>query len=202
MLSSPSRPRWTSHPCSSTTLPLRWEQTRPIGNGTVRLSGIGRGTSKKVHTFVSVGPYRLKYLGTGNNAVRVRKCRTGKTSPANNIRRSAEWSWFCRFPYWASKLRMEGAEYQHVICCSAISAARRRGSLPTSSAMSTSVAPCLRGTWISRMERSKWNGACEEKRSLVIGSNTSEHQSTKLTAFSWESITPLGLPVEPDVYRI
>src|SRR5437879_2043560 len=87
-----SRPRWTSHPCSSTTLPLRWEQTRPIGNGTVRLSGIGRGTSKKVHTFVSVGPYRLKYLGTGNNAVRVRRCRTGKTSPANNIRRSAEWS--------------------------------------------------------------------------------------------------------------
>lgn len=37
------------------------------------------------------------------------------------------------------------------------------------------------------MERSKWNGACEEKRSLVTGSKTSEHQSTKLIALSWES---------------
>ena len=30
----------------------------------------------------------------------------------------------------------------------------------------------------------------------------SEHQSTKLKAFSWLSMTPLGTPVEPDVYRM
>ena len=68
-----------------------------------------------------------------------------------------------------------------------------------SSPISTSVAPCFRQTWRSRIERSKWNGACDEKRSAAVGSKVSEHQSTKLTAFSCDSITPLGLPVEPDV---
>ncbi len=52
---------------------------------------------------------------------------------------------------------------------------------------------------MSRIDRSKWNGACDEKRSVAFGSKDSEHQSTKLTAFSCDSITPFGLPVEPDV---
>ena len=39
-------------------------------------------------------------------------------------------------------------------------------------------------------------------RSLDDGSNTSEHQSTNVTAFSCDKLTPLGLPVEPEVYRI
>jgi hypothetical protein len=68
-----------------------------------------------------------------------------------------------------------------------------------SSATSTSVAPCLSDTWTSRIERSKWKGACEEKRSRSVGSNTSEHQSTKLAPFSCDSITPFGFPVEPEV---
>ena len=42
--------------------------------------------------------------------------------------------------------------------------------------------------------------AAEAVRS--VGSNTDEHQSTKLIAFSCVSITPLGMPVEPDVYRM
>ena len=52
---------------------------------------------------------------------------------------------------------------------------------------------------MSRIDRSKWNGAWLLKRSVSVGSNTDEHQSTKLTAFSCVSITPFGMPVEPDV---
>ena len=37
---------------------------------------------------------------------------------------------------------------------------------------------------------------------VSVGLNIDEHQSTKLVAFSWVSITPLGTPVEPDVYRM
>ena len=48
-------------------------------------------------------------------------------------------------------------------------------------------------------DRSKWKGAWEEKRSLGSGSKVSEHQSTKLIAARLLSITPLGLPVEPEV---
>jgi hypothetical protein len=68
-----------------------------------------------------------------------------------------------------------------------------------SSGTSTSVAPCPSETWTSRIERSKWNGACEEKRSASLGAKVSLHQSTKLVPFSCDSITPLGFPVDPDV---
>lgn len=52
---------------------------------------------------------------------------------------------------------------------------------------------------MSRIERSKWKGAWDEKRSAFVGSKTCRHQSTKLTALSWLSITPFGLPVDPEV---
>ncbi len=76
------------------------------------------------------------------------------------------------------------------------------GSLPRSSSMMQSVAPCLRETKMSRMDRSKWNGAWAEKRSSARGVNVSEHQSTNVVAFSCVRVTPLGRPVEPDVKRM
>src|SRR5688500_9466794 len=95
--------------------------------------------------------------------------------------------------------RIDGAEYQTVIRLSAIRRASPSGSLPTSSGTSTTLAPLQSGVYRSRIERSKWNGACDEKRSCAVGSNTATHHSTKLVAFSCDSMTPLGFPVEPEV---
>src|SRR3972149_5505476 len=97
-------------------------------------------------------------------------------------------------------LKTEGADDQLVIRRSAMVAARPIGSFAVSSAIRTRAAPCLIGTYRSRMDRSKWNGACEAKRSVSAGWNTSEHQSTKLSALRCESITPFGFPVDPEVY--
>src|SRR5690606_37477829 len=55
---------------------------------------------------------------------------------------------------------------------------------------------------MSRIERSKWNGAWEEKRSSAVGSNVSEHQSMNERALECVCMTPFGLPVDPDVYRM
>jgi hypothetical protein len=49
-------------------------------------------------------------------------------------------------------------------------------------------------------DESKWNGACD-KRSSCLGSDL-ERQSTYLIAARCVSMTPLGFPVEPEVYRI
>ena len=67
--------------------------------------------------------------------------------------------------------------------------ARVHAAPPQPAAMtSTSVAPCLMQTWMSRIDKSKWNGACAEKRSVAAGLKVSEHQSTKLTALSCDSM--------------
>ena len=52
---------------------------------------------------------------------------------------------------------------------------------------------------MSRTDESKWNGAWLLNRSSGPGAKASEHQSMKLRAFSCVSITPFGIPVEPDV---
>ena len=52
---------------------------------------------------------------------------------------------------------------------------------------------------MSRIDRSKWNGAWDEQRSVAVTAKVSEHQSTKLVAFRWDSMTPLGFPVDPEV---
>ena len=52
---------------------------------------------------------------------------------------------------------------------------------------------------MSRTDRSKWNGAWLLKRSCSVGAKTDEHQSTKLVAFPCVSMTPFGVPVEPEV---
>src|SRR5215212_956092 len=126
-----------------------------MGNGLVWAAGMVAGISKYVQTLVSVGPYRLKYLGSGRRSFSIRRCLMGKTSPANNTNRRSGNSYWSNFPYCAKKLKIEGVEYQTLIFLLAISGARRMGSLPTSSATSTNVAPCFIETYISRIERSK-----------------------------------------------
>ena len=80
-----------------------------------------------------------------------------------------------------------------------MSCARSKGCFPISSPIRINVLPCFTELKMSRIERSKWNGACEEKRSSDVGLNVSEHHSTKLTALRCVNWTPFGLPVEPEV---
>ena len=55
---------------------------------------------------------------------------------------------------------------------------------------------------MSSTDRSKWNGAWLEKRSSARASTSATDQSMKASAARWLMQTPLGRPVEPDVYRM
>ena len=46
------------------------------------------------------------------------------------------------------------------------------------------------------------NGACDENVSSGVGLNSREHHWIKLRALACVCITPFGIPVEPDVYKM
>ena len=102
-------------------------------------------------------------------------------------------------PYSSRSRRIEGVEYQTLMRWAAIASARGCGLFPSSSETRTTAAPHVSGTNRSRIERSKWKGAWDEKRSSGRGAKAPWHQSTKASALAWVWTTPLGLPVEPDV---
>src|SRR5438034_1161971 len=54
----------------------------------------------------------------------------------------------------------------------------------------------------SKIDRSKCSGAWFESRSSARTPIRSKHHRTKESPFRWVSMTPLGTPVEPEVYRM
>jgi len=75
----------------------------------------------------------------------------------------------------------------------------RRPEVTVASSTITTVAPREKDDHRSNTERSKWNGATEDTRSSDRSPTQSAVQSTKASALRWESITPFGTPVEPEV---
>ena len=96
-------------------------------------------------------------------------------------------------------MRIDGTEYHTVMPESRIHLACSTGKSDSPSGTSTTAAPARAAANRSRTERSKWSGAWLESRSSSVTWNSSAAQSTNASAFSCESITPLGTPVEPDV---
>ena len=76
------------------------------------------------------------------------------------------------------------------------------GKADNPSGTSEIAAPALIAAKISKTDRSKLNGAWLESRSMLEMAKVSHDQLINVSAFRWESITPLGLPVDPDVKRM
>ena len=96
-------------------------------------------------------------------------------------------------------VRIDGTEYQIVIPESLIQRASSMGKRASSGGTRTIAAPACVAANKSKTDRSKCRGAWLESRSLSRTSNSSTAQSTNASAFRWESITPFGTPVDPDV---
>src|SRR5208337_1038762 len=95
-----------------------------------------------------------------------------------------------------------GTEYQTVIRSRSISLTSSTGKVDTSSGTRIIVAPTRQEEKISNVDRSKCRGAWFETRSSSIRPAHSAAQFTNVSEFRCEIITPFGVPVEPDVYRI
>ena len=92
-----------------------------------------------------------------------------------------------------------GTEYHAVISFSRMRSTMRGPETTIASSTTTIVAPRESDDQMSKTERSKWNGATLATRSFALNWIRSAAQSTNASAFRCESITPLGMPVEPDV---
>src|SRR5438309_1872074 len=55
---------------------------------------------------------------------------------------------------------------------------------------------------MSKTDRSKFHGAWLDRRSAAEMAKVSHAQLIKVSAFRWESMTPLGWPVDPEVKRM
>ncbi len=64
---------------------------------------------------------------------------------------------------------------------------------------STRVAPARAAAYRSKVDRSKWSGAWLDTTSSATTAYSSAAQSTNPRQARWLSITPFGVPVDPDV---
>ena len=55
---------------------------------------------------------------------------------------------------------------------------------------------------MSNTDRSKWSGAGLQTRSCSVSPAAAAAHSTNVSELRWEIITPFGVPVDPDVYRM
>src|SRR6266545_3181925 len=162
------------------------------------LSGTAR-TTWYVQTFVSVGPYQLCRAARGTRPASRRRYGVGKTSPAKTTCRREERSLGSTSPWGTSSISADGTEYHTVSPRSATKRAVEAPICATSGGTGCRVPPTLAQANRSNTERSKWNGAWLENRSSGVSSSTAVAHSTNVIPFRWESITPFGSPVDPEV---
>src|SRR5947209_8486434 len=97
------------------------------------------------------------------------------------------------------RISADGTEYQIVIAFSESHCTSSRGRRAMASSTSSTLAPDRKATYRSKTERSKWKGAWLESRSDGATRNSRAAHSTKASALRCEIVTPLGVPVEPEV---
>src|SRR5574338_569817 len=144
----------------------------------------------------------LQNLAWGMASRRRRRYFRGNISPANRTRRSLEKSRVCRFLYVASRESAEGTEFHTDIFVSEMYSASFAGKMATASGTTTTQAPALNATKTSKIDISKCNGARLDNRSSFSIPKKLQAELTKVKEFRCESMTPFGLPVEPEVNRI
>lgn len=93
----------------------------------------------------------------------------------------------------------DGTEYQTWMLFAWIRSSMRRPDMTVASSTTTIVAPRDSVAQTSNTDRLKWKGATLATRSPSRSPIASAAQSTKAAALPCESMTPLGMPVDPDV---
>src|ERR1700728_3830377 len=96
----------------------------------------------------------------------------------------------------------EGTEYQTETRSRSSHCASRAGKMDMFSGTTVMQAPALPVAKMSKTDRSKCSGAGLHTRSASHRPALAAAQSTKVSDARWEIITPLGMPVDPDVYKM
>ena len=99
-------------------------------------------------------------------------------------------------------MRTEGTEYQTEICSRSSHCASRAGKIDVISGTTTMQAAALQVAKMSKTDRSKCSGAGLQTRSCSPRPAQAAAHSTKVSEARCEIITPFGVPVDPDVYRM
>src|ERR1700749_630580 len=96
----------------------------------------------------------------------------------------------------------EGTEYQTEIRSRSIHCASRLGKIAVFSGSTVRQAAALQLAKMSKTDRSKFSGAGLQTRSSAPRPAQSAAHSTKVSDARCEIMTPFGVPVDPDVYRM
>src|SRR5689334_13542372 len=99
-------------------------------------------------------------------------------------------------------VRTEGTEYQTEICSVSSHCTSRAGNIDVCSGSTAMVAAALQVAKMSKTDRSKCSGAGLHTRSCSVRPAQAAAHSTKVSEARWEIITPFGVPVDPEVYRM
>src|ERR1700759_1926103 len=99
-------------------------------------------------------------------------------------------------------VRTEGTEYQTEIRSRSIHSASSAGNVDIISGSTTMQAAVLQAAQTSKTDRSKWSGAGLQTRSSSVSPMQFAAHTTKVSEARCEIITPFGVPVDPEVYRM
>src|ERR1700728_3231529 len=99
-------------------------------------------------------------------------------------------------------VRTEGTEYQTETRSPAIHCASRAGNIAVFSGTTARQAAARQLAKTSKTDRSKLSGAGQAARSRSARPVQATAPSAKVSDARCEIITPLGVPVDPDVYRM
>src|ERR1700744_507785 len=96
----------------------------------------------------------------------------------------------------------DGTEYQTEICSFSICCARRTGKVVAPGGSRTMHPPAEMVAKTSKTDRSKCSGAGLQTRSDSVSPVAPAAHTTKVSALRCEIMTPFGVPVDPEVYRM
>src|SRR5512138_1849357 len=146
----------------------------------------------------SVAPPRLSTDTPGNVRWRSGGKVMGIQSPDSITRRRDDVG-ACVGRKGTSRVNAAGAESQTVMPGSHSLRAMRAGSASSAEDAISTAAPAPRAPKTSYTERSKLGDVTKSRRSAGVMWNVLLTQSRVLTTARWDSITPLGWPVLPEV---
>src|ERR1700728_1560944 len=126
----------------------------------------------------------------------------GNTSPAKITVRRRDRSNRATPPKQASSVRSDGTEYQTEICSRSSHVAIDTGKVAAPSGSTAMQAAARQLAKTSKTDRSKCSGAGLQTRSCSPSAAAAAAHSTNASELRWEIITPFGVPVDPDVYRM
>lgn len=189
MYSSPGTPTGHSRMSSSRTCARQPRRGYPIGSDR---SHVPDSSVPTTQTVVSVGPYQLwkrvcadqraTCSGPGGSPAVTRSRRRGSRAGSTSGSRA-------------------GGMNPQVTSCASRNRCRRAGSVLSSSGTSCTQPPTVSGASMSSTETSNPSAENAIDRHVPSRPKWAAAAEANATAEAWLTTTPLGRPVDPDVYR-